>query len=157
MAILLCAVALFLVFLLMRNQELKVVSDNQHKKEIEKLEILRRQPILSENYSIAKSVCNRLGKIYRKGSDFENEGDFKFHIIQDTSNYILAKGIIARLKRLEVRFVFSHEESVIKLNLDISNTVDNKIIIKTEQSFYQKSDDFIVDFVTSFVENNTKK
>lgn len=158
MVIILCAVALLLVFLLMRKTADKEVEQNRHKKEVEKLETLRQYPYLNENYSIGKSICTRLAHIYQKGSNFGNDGDFKFHILQDSASSILAKGIISRFNHLEVSFVFPHKENYITLYLKLSTTYTYETFAQTQQKFYEnKSENFILDFILDFVENNSKK
>ena len=158
MAIVLCIIALFLVFLLMRKSADKELEQEKHKKEIEKLEKLRNYPILNENFSKVKSICNRLINIYGKDDVFVQDINYKFRITKETANTISARGIISKYNLLEVSFVFPHDENYITLYLNLRTTYTQEIFANTDKKFNgYKSEDFIIDFINEFVENNSKK
>lgn len=145
------AAILFIAVLLSQKKEQKERMEVKHKKEVEKLDRLRRSPKLNEFYNKASSIFNSLKSYY-----WIENNEQPLQIVQDLPSSLLIKGLISNKTHLCLQIFCSFSEDEIKVELTIK-PIDN---LRMEQSF-RKSFDFneeenvLFDYIKTTIDINS--
>lgn len=143
MLILFSAIIVILIYFLYQANENKAVEKDIHNNEIKKLNELKSNSILNQNYTKAETICKKIELLYN-GSNIQNEKQFKYKITRSQFYQINAQGYIDNGKFLKTVWNFNRDNNTLKLFISFNDNINNLIDIEKSFKFDNNIDDKLI-------------